>query len=320
MKTLEDARRLRSRILGAFEMAELARTPQQRLDWLTFVVIGAGPTGVEIAGQIAELAHRVLIRDYRAIDPRSARIILIDAAPSVLGSFPAKLQQYTRRRLVQMGVDVRTETTAAGLDDESITVTGPGGEERIAAHTKVWAAGVQASPLARMLADATGAQLDRAGRVAVLADCSLPGHPEVFAVGDMVALDDLPGVAQPAIQEGRYVAHLIDTRVRGRAAPKRFTYLDKGSMATIGRGRAVAHAMGMQFTGHTAFAAWAFIHILYLIGWGHRIGTLYHWAWSLLLTRNRGQRLITVAEARDQLVQAPAASAPSGPPDSGEPR
>ena len=301
MKTLSDARLLRSRILGAFEMAELATTEAERAAWLTFVVVGAGPTGVELTGQVAELAHRVLVRDFRSIDPRAARIILIDAAPAVLGPFDPKLQRYTQQRLERMGVEVRLDTAADDVDEFSITVKGPDGVERIDAHTKIWAAGVQASPLAGLLGRATDAEVDRAGRVAVNPDCSLPGHPEVFAIGDMVALNGLPGVAQPAIQEGKYVAHLIGSRVAGRPAPKPFTYLDKGSMATIGRGRAVARTGRLKLTGPVAFGAWAFIHVLYLIGWGNRFGTLYHWAWSLLFTNNRGQRIIIVA-SQDRLL------------------
>jgi NADH dehydrogenase len=310
MKTLGDARRLRSRILGAFELAELAPTEAEREAWLTFVVIGAGPTGVELSGQVAELAHRVLVRDYRRIDPRAARIILIDAAPAVLGPFRPKLQRYTRARLEAMGVEVRLDTAATGIDESSITVKGPDGVERIVAHTKIWAAGVQASPLAAVLARETGAEVDRAGRVAVRPDCTLPGRPEVFAIGDMVALDGLPGVAQPAIQEGRYVARVIEARVAGKPVPEPFAYHDKGSMATIGRGRAVADTGRLQLTGPTAFGAWAFIHILYLIGWGHRIGTLYHWAWSLLFTNNRGQRIIIVERPPDRLVHEALAGDP----------
>jgi len=302
MKNLEDARRLRSHIYGAFEMAELAVDKQEQRAWLTFVIVGAGPTGVELTGQVAELAHRVLPRDYRAIDTRSARIILIDAAPSVLPPFAEKLQQYTRRRLEKMGVEVRPSTAAVDMDEESITVKGPDGEERIPARTKIWAAGVQASPLARMLAEATGAELDRAGRVEVQPDCTLPGHPEVFAVGDMVSLNRLPGVAQPAMQEGKYVAKVIKARVAGKEPPPPFKYYDKGSMATIGRQRAVADAFGMKMTGVLASMVWAFVHVLYLIGWGNRFGTLYRWVWSLF-TRNRGQRLITVQEAYAEITR-----------------
>jgi NADH dehydrogenase len=301
MKTLEDARRLRRHILGAFEMAELAKDPAERDAWLTFVVVGAGPTGVELTGQIAELAHRVLPRDYRAIDTRQARIILLDAAPAVLPPFKERLQRYTKRTLENMGVEIRLSTTAIDMDDDEIVVRGPDGEETIRARTKIWAAGVRASTVARLLAEASGAEQDRAGRVLVQPDCTVPGHPEVFAIGDMVSLNKLPGVAQPAIQEGKYVAKVIKSRLAGQPPPPPFKYLDKGNMATIGRQRAVADAFGVKVTGLPAFAMWAFIHVLYLIGWGNRVGTLYRWAWGIF-TRNRGQRLVTVAQAQAELT------------------
>jgi NADH dehydrogenase len=319
MKTLEDARRLRRHILGAFEMAELAKEPEERAAWLTFVVVGAGPTGVELTGQISELAHRVLPRDYRAIDTRQATIILIDAAPAVLPPFKAKLQRYTRRTLEKMGVEIRVGTAAVDMDDDSITVKGPDGEQEIRARTKIWAAGVRASSLARLLAEASGAEQDRAGRVAVQPDCSLPGHPEVFAIGDMVSLNKLPGVAQPAMQEGKYVAQVITNRLEGRPAPEPFKYFDKGSMATIGRQKAVADAFGVRLTGLPAFGAWAFIHVLYLVGWGSRVGTLYRWAWGMF-TRSRGQRLVTVAQAREELTHRAFDDLRSATPAAPEPR
>lgn len=297
MKTIEDARRLRSHILSAFEMAEVSSDPTERAEWLTFVVVGAGPTGVELVGQIAELAHEVLPRDYRSVDTRTARIILLEGAASVLGQFPAKLQKYADAQLRSKGVDIRLNTLAVAMDHESVTVKGPDGEERIPARTRIWAAGVQASPLARLLGDATGAPVDRAGRVSVNPDCTLPGHPDVFAIGDMVSLNDLPGIAQPAIQEGRYVANLIKARMRGTVERKPFAYFDKGTMATIGHKSAVATSFGRRFTGITAYLMWAFIHNLYLIGWGNRLGTLYTWIRGLAFARNRGHRLITFEQA-----------------------
>jgi NADH dehydrogenase len=305
MKTLDDARHLRSRILSAFEMAELTTDPAQRQAYLTFVVVGAGPTGVELIGQVAELAHRVLPRDYRSVDTTQAKIVLLEAAPAVLGSFAPALQRYTHRRLEKMGVEVRVGTMATAMDHESVTVQGADGEERIPARTKIWAAGVQASPLARLLAEATGAEVDRASRVAVLPDCSLPGHPEVFAIGDMVSLDQLPGVAQPAIQEGKYVGGLIKSRVDGRlrtVPAKPFRYFDKGSMATIGHLHAVTHAFGLKFTGVIAYTLWGFIHVAYLIGWGNRLGTLYTWARALTLSKNRGHRIITLQQAQAEVA------------------
>src|ERR1700751_1313880 len=246
LKTLEDASHLRSHILGAFEMAELATDPAERAAYLTFAVIGAGPTGVEVVGQIAELAHETLPREYKSVTTTDAKILLIEAGPQVLAWFAPKLQRYTQRRLEKMGVEVWLNTMAPDMDSGSGTVSGPDGDRRIPPGPRSWAAGVRASPLAAMLAAATGAGTDRAGRVAVLPDCSLPGHPEVFAIGDMVRLNDLPGVAQPAIQEGTYVGRLIRARLAGQPATAPFAYRDKGSMATIGHLSAVTESFGMK--------------------------------------------------------------------------
>jgi NADH dehydrogenase len=293
MKTIEDARYLRDGILSKFEMAEMATDPVERAEWLTFVVIGAGPTGVELAGQLAELAHLVLPQEYRTVDTTEARIILLEGAPAVLPPFDEKLQKYTKAHLEKMGVEIRVNTLATDMNHESITVKGPNGMETICARTRIWAAGVQASPLAKMLAEKTGAELDRAGRVSVNPDCSLPGHPEVFAIGDMVSLNKLPGVAQPAMQEGKYVAKLIKARTTGAPIPPPFKYFDKGSMATIGHKAAVADAFGYKFTGFIAYLMWGFIHVAYLVGWGNRLGTLYNWARSLWFSKSRGHRIIT---------------------------
>ena len=314
MKTLEDARHLRSHILSAFEMAELAATPAEQAEYLTFVVIGAGPTGVELAGQLAELAHQVLPRDYRAAVPAEAKILLVEAAPAVLSAFHPKLQRYTQRRLEEMGVDVRLNTAAIAMSHDSITVRGPERAEQIPARTKIWAAGVQASPLARILAEAAGTGTDRAGRIAVLPDCSLPGHPEIFAVGDMISLNQLPGVAQPAIQEGKYVGQLIGARLRDAATARPFRYRDKGSMATIGHLSAVTDSFGMKFTGVIGYTMWGFVHVLYLIDWGNRIATMYSWARALTFTKNRAHRVITVEQASYELTEhAPHGEIPGGP-------
>jgi NADH:quinone reductase (non-electrogenic) len=302
MKTVEDARYLRDAILTKFEMAELATDPVERAEWLTFVVIGAGPTGVELVGQIAELANEVLPRDYRSVDTREARILLLEGAGAVLPPFAPKLQEYTKKRLEKMGVEVRVNTLAVDMDHESITVKGPDGLETIRTRTRIWAAGVQASPLAKMLAEKAGLQTDRPGRVPVNPDCTLPGHPEVFAIGDMVALDKLPGVAQPAMQEGKYVGKVIKARLRGEEPPPPFKYFDKGSMATIGHRAAVADAFGMKFTGFIAYVMWGFIHVMYLVGWGNRLGTLYTWARALWFSHNRGHRIITFETSREELT------------------
>ncbi|MGR6964133.1 NAD(P)/FAD-dependent oxidoreductase [Geodermatophilus sp. URMC 61] len=302
MKTIEDARYLRDGILAKFEMAEIATDPAERAEWLTFVVVGAGPTGVELVGQIAELAHTVLPRDYRSADTRQARIILLEGAGAVLPPFAPKLQAYTKKRLEEMGVEVRLNTLAVDMDHESITVEGPEGRETIRTRTRIWAAGVQASPLARLLAEKAGVETDRAGRIPVAPDCTVPGHPEVFAIGDMASLDKLPGVAQPAIQEGKYVGKVIKDRLAGRQSPP-FTYFDKGTMATIGYRSAVADAFGVKVTGFAAYVMWIFIHVMYLVGWGNRLGTLYTWARALWLSHNRGNRIIAFDTARQELAE-----------------
>jgi len=303
LKTLEDAGHLRNHILGAFEMAELATDPAERAAYLTFAVIGAGPTGVEVAGQIAELAHETLPREYKSVTTTEAKILLIEAGPQVLAAFAPRLQRYTQRRLEKMGVEVWLNTMARDMDSGSVTVTGPDGDRRVPARTKIWAAGVQASPLAAILAAATGAGTDRAGRVAVLPDCSLPGHPEVFAIGDMVRLNDLPGVAQPAIQEGTYVGRLIRARLAGKAGTAPFAYRDKGSMATIGHLSAVTDSFGMKFTGVTGYTMWGIVHVLYLIGWGNRVAAMLNWARALTFTKNRPYRTITYEHAQNELAE-----------------
>ena len=307
MKTVEDARHLRDRILSAFEMAELATDPQERAEWLTFVVIGAGPTGVELVGQVAELAHRVLPREYRSMHTSEARILLLEGegegegAGAVLPPFAPKLQRYTQRQLEEMGVEVSLNSLAVAMDDESVTVKGPDGLETIRCRTRIWAAGVQASPLAKMLAEQAEVETDRAGRLPVNPDCTVPRHPEVFAIGDMVSLNKLPGVAQPALQEGKYVGKVIKARLAGGPEPKPFKYFNKGSMATIGYNSAVADAFGIKVTGVLAYLMWAFIHVLYLIGWGNRIGTLYNWLRSLVFSKNRANRVITYEKAHEEL-------------------
>src|ERR687890_206825 len=241
MKSIDDALELRGRIFGAFELAEIADSEEEINRLLTFVVVGAGPTGVEMAGQIAELAHRTLRRDFRRIDPTTARIILLDAAPTVLPSFGEKLGGRARRHLNTIGVEVQLGAMVTDVDADGLEVKDADGQaRRIPAATKVWAAGVQASPLGRLLGEQSGAAVDRAGRVAVQPDLTLPGHPEVHVVGDMASLDRLPGVAQVAIQGGRYAAEAITRRLAGRPPQGPFRYRDKGSMATISRFAAVA--------------------------------------------------------------------------------
>jgi NADH:ubiquinone reductase (H+-translocating) len=256
-----------------------------------------------VVGQVAELAHEALPREYRSVTTTDAKILLIEAGPEVLAAFAPKLQRYTRRRLQKMGVEVLLNTAAQAMDAGGVTVKGPDGDRRISARTLIWAAGVQASPLAAMLADATGADTDRGGRVAVLRDCSLPGHPEVFAIGDMARLNDLPAVAQPAIQEGTYVGKLIRARLAGRTDAKPFKYRDKGSMATIGHLSAVTDSFGMKFTGVTGYTMWGFVHVLYLVGRGNRIAAIFNWARALTFSKNRAHRTITAERVRYELTQ-----------------
>lgn len=293
MKSIDDALELRGRIFGSFELAELASTPAEIERLMTFVVVGAGPTGVEMAGQIAELARRTLRRDFRRIDPTKARVILLDAAPAVLGSFGEKLGDRAVKRLTSMGVEVRLGAKVVGVDSTGIEVERQDGtRERIESVCKVWAAGVSASPLGQQLAEQTGATLDRAGRIAVQPDLTLPGHPEVFVVGDMMALDNLPGVAQVAIQGGRYAADQIRRRLEGKEPKGPFEYFDKGSMATISRFSAVASVGKAQFSGFIAWVLWLAVHLVYIIGFKHRITTLLHWVVSFL-GRGRSERTVT---------------------------
>jgi NADH dehydrogenase len=284
MKSIDDALELRGRIFGAFEMAELGARRGESVDHLlTFVVVGAGPTGVEMAGQIAELAHRTLRRDFRAINTRSARIILLDAAGQVLPPFGAKLGAKTKRALEKMGVEVLLGAMVTDVDEGGIQVRYKDGrEERIEAVTKIWAAGVQASELGRTLSEQTGAPLDRAGRISVNPDLTLPGYPEVFVVGDMIALDNLPGVAQVAIQGAKYAAREIDRRLRGKPPQKPFKYFDKGSLATISRFRAVALIGKLRLTGFLAWLVWLAVHLFYLTGFKNRITAVLHWLVSFL--------------------------------------
>ncbi|MDO8214177.1 NAD(P)/FAD-dependent oxidoreductase [Conexibacter sp. CPCC 206217] len=295
MKTLDDANRVRSRILWAFELAEQAQSAEERAALLTFVVVGAGPTGVELAGQIAILARRILKKEHRAIDPTEARVLLLDAAPHVLPPFPEKLRAHAEQDLTKLGVEVELNAMAVDIDDVGIQVADTrdaGQRRRIASRTVLWAAGVQASPLARLLAQESGTSTDRAGRLLVRHDLTLPVHPEVFAIGDMVSRPGVPGVAQGAIQEGRYVAKVIASRIGQQPAPPPFRYKDKGTMATIGRTHAVAQVGGAKLTGLLAFYIWAFVHIAYLVGWGNRFEAVARWMWTIV-ARNRRERLIS---------------------------
>jgi NADH dehydrogenase len=302
VKSLESALAVRGRLLSAFEAAEGEPNAAARAAWLTFVVVGAGPTGVEMAGQIAELARDTLRRDFRTIDTRRARILLVEAAERVLTTFPPSLSAKAERSLERLGVTVLTGRTVTEIDDAGVTLEHrDGGAERIASRAVVWAAGVTASGLAGRLAELTGAERDRVGRITVEPDLTLPGHPEVFAIGDMIRIRDpageavaLPGVAPVAMQQGRYAAAVIRARLRHREHAA-FHYRDKGNLATIGRAAAVADIKGIRLSGFLAWATWLFVHLWYLIGFQNRLLVLIRWSFSFA-THGRGARLITGAE------------------------
>jgi len=295
VKSLESALLVRSHLLSAFEAAEEETDEARRAAWMTFVVVGAGPTGVEMAGQIAELAGDTLRHDFRAIDPRASRILLVEAADRVLTTFPPSLSAKAQRSLEKLGVTVLTERTVTGVDADGVTID----DERIPSRTVVWAAGVTASGLAGRLAELTGAERDRAGRITVEPDLTLPDHPEVFALGDMVRLHEgvLPGVAPVAMQQGRYAARVVRDRLRGRDTPA-FRYHDKGNLATIGRASAVADLRGIKLSGFVAWLTWLFVHLFYLIGFQNRVLVLIRWSVSFV-THGRGSRVITVEPPRE---------------------
>jgi NADH:quinone reductase (non-electrogenic) len=298
LKSIEHALEIRRRILLAFEAAELETDPDARRAWLTFVVVGAGPTGVELAGQIVEISRDTLRNDFRRFDPARARVYLVELAPRVLTAFTPELSRRAREALIGMGVDVLLGEEVTGIDERHVTTRGGGGAERVIdARTVVWAAGVQASDLATPLAEQSGSQLDRAGRVRVDERLNLPGHPDVFVIGDMARAEDprtgalLPGVAPVAMQQGRYVARAVAARVAGgKAGP--FRYHDKGNLATIGRAKAVAELPYAKAWGLPAWILWLLVHLLYLIGFQNRMLVLLRWSFSFV-TRGRGARLIT---------------------------
>ncbi|GIE94473.1 NAD(P)/FAD-dependent oxidoreductase [Paractinoplanes rishiriensis] len=301
MKNIDDALELRARIFGAFEIADLQTDPDDVARWLTFVVVGAGPTGTEMAGQIAELAHRTLPGQYRHIDPHQARIILVDAVGAVLNTFGDHLSTRALRQLHLMGVEVELNTKVVGMDATGIEVETERGHERIPSMTKVWAAGVAAPPLARQIAEVTGAKTDRAGRIHVSPDLTVPGHPEIFVLGDMMNLNDehgvqLPGVAQVAIQGGRYAARQVKRRLDGQPPDKPFKYFDKGSLATISRFSAVASVGKLRLSGFPAWVIWVAVHLFYLVGFKNRVTAVLHWAVSFL-GRGRSERVATVQQA-----------------------
>lgn len=299
MKSIDDALEVRGRILSAFEQAERSRDPERRAKLLTFTVIGAGPTGVEMAGQIAELATYTLKGSFRHIDPTKARVILLDAAPAVLPPFGDKLGKRAADRLEKMGVEIQLGAMVTDVDRNGITVKDSDGTvRRIESACKVWSAGVSASPLGRDLAEQSTVELDRAGRVKVLPDLSIPGHPNVFVIGDLAAVQGVPGVAQGAIQGAKYVANTIKAELGGADPAERepFQYFDKGSMATVSRFSAVAKIGPLEFSGLFAWFAWLVLHLVYLVGFKTKVSTLLSWTVTFLSTR-RGQLTITEQQA-----------------------
>jgi NADH dehydrogenase len=315
VKSLDSALEVRGRILQAFEAAELEDDAEARASWLTFVVVGAGPTGVEMAGQIAELARDTLPREFRRSDPRTGRVLLVEMSDRVLTTFPPSLSRRAAKSLEALGVTLMLDHTLVDVQADHVELRARDGSTSVVdTRSVVWAAGVTASPLARMLADASGAEVDRAGRLTVEADLSLPDHPEVLALGDMVRVREapdaaplaLPGLAPVAMQQGRYAGRLIRRRLAGSRS-KPFHYRDKGTLATIGRARAVADIGGLRLSGFPAWVTWLLVHLFYLIGFENRVLVILEWSYSFF-THGRGTRLITeAASVREQ----PAATAAS---------
>ncbi|WP_062464731.1 NAD(P)/FAD-dependent oxidoreductase [Demequina soli] len=297
LKTVDDALAIRARIYEAFERAESATDHAERCRHLTFVVVGGGPTGVEVAGQIAELSARSLRRNFRSIDPADARVVLLEAGPALLPAFGPVLSARARRDLEAVGVEVLLGARVTGIDATEVRYTADGQDVRMAATTKVWAAGVAASPLGGALATLAGAQAARGGRVEVAPDLTLPGHPEVFVLGDLASMPGVPGLAQAAIQAGRYAARVVAARVDGREPPAPFRYRDKGNLATIARLRAVVQTGRIRLVGPVAWAAWLGVHLVTLNGYRNRVTVTMHWA-ATFLAGARAERAATAVQAR----------------------
>jgi NADH:ubiquinone reductase (H+-translocating) len=304
LKTIDDATAMRRRILMAFEAAEREKDPEKLRAWLTFVIVGAGPTGVELAGTLGEIANDSLRGDFRNIHTSDARIMLVDGTDRVLPTYPPQLSVAAQKMLERLGVTVRTGATVVDIREKSVILRmgdatsgrGSGREEEIPTRTVLWAAGVLASPLGRNCASKTGAALDKSARVIVEPDLTVPGHPEIFVIGDLSNFSHqtgkpLPGVAQPAIQQGNYVARTIQARLRGKTLPP-FHYFDKGDLATIGRAKAVADLGRLKLSGWPAWIIWVFVHLFYIIEFQNRLLVMVQWAW-LFLTYDRSARLIT---------------------------
>lgn len=296
LKNIDDATAMRRRILLAFEAAEREQNPEKLRAWMTFVIVGAGPTGAELAGALGEIAHDTLVHDFRDIDSTQTRIILVEGADRPLPAYPPKLSEAARRMLTRLGVTVRTGAMVTDIRADGVTIREGDHTEVIPTRTILWAAGVLASPLGRILSKEAGATLDRFSRVIVEPDMSIAAHPEIFVIGDLANFSHqtgqpLPGVAQPAIQQGTYVAKLIRARLAGKKLPP-FHYFDKGNLATIGRGAAVADLNWLRLSGWPAWLIWVFVHLLYIIQFQNRLLVMLQWAW-LYITFDRSARLIT---------------------------
>lgn len=306
MKTIDDALELRGRLFGAFELAESEPDPARREELLTFVVVGGGPTGVELAGQIVELSQRALRGNYRHIDPSRARVLLFEGGPAIMPAFGKRIASITTRSLTKLGVKIATDAMVVGMDADSVTVRhGDGRLERVSTGTKVWAAGMRANPLGAMVAEQSGAEQDKMGRVKVRSDCTLPGHPEVFVVGDLMTLEGVPGMAEGAIQSGLHAASTIKRRLRGDETEHPFHYRDLGQLATISRFRAVAQIGKVQFGGFVGWLLWLVVHLTFLTGFKNRFAALAHWTISFV-GRGRSERTITEQQviARQAIARA----------------
>lgn len=307
LKSIEEATQIRHKILLAFEVAERISDPDERRAWLTFVIVGAGATGVELAGALGEIANETLKHDFRSIRPQDAQIIVVDGGTRPLASYPEDLSRKAERSLLKLGARVRTGVMVTCVDANGVTLKTKTGMDHIASHTVIWAAGVSASDFGRQLARRTGAEADKAGRIKVNPDLTIPNYPDIFIVGDLANATDkhgktLPGVAQVAMQGGAYAAKTILKRIRGDRDVKPFEYFNKGDLAVIGRAAAVADVFGIHLSGLIAWLVWVFIHLMYIVEFQSRIVVFVEWAF-LYLTFNRGARLITGHAATDAVAQ-----------------
>ncbi|HEY7212035.1 MAG TPA: NAD(P)/FAD-dependent oxidoreductase [Bryobacteraceae bacterium] len=311
LKTLEDATAIRHKILVAFEAAERIADPEERRAWLTFVIVGGGPTGVELAGALGEIANYTLKHDFRSIRPEESRILIVDGGERVLANYPKDLSVKAEKQLIRLGVRVRTGLVVIGVDENGVTMRTKSGEEQhIHSYTVIWAAGVAISEFGRMLARRTGAETQKSGQIMVASDLTIPQYPNIYVVGDLAFVKrpdgrPLPGVAQVAMQGGAYAARTIVKRLKGEKDIKPFHYFDKGDLAVIGRAAAVANIFGVHVSGFPAWLVWLFIHLMYIVEFQSRVLVFIQWGF-LYLTYNRGARLITGTAARNLVTQKPA--------------